>query len=151
MSAAPTPPPAPSIGALQEIIRAGVPLAGAWGVEVLAAAEGRATVRLPFREVLLRPGNTVSGPAIMGLADVAMWAALLSLTGGRDESVTATMTVNFLRPVGACAVIADSRIIKRGRRMVYGEVLIRAEGSEEICTHITTSWAVIAPEPARPG
>ncbi|MBX9701591.1 MAG: PaaI family thioesterase [Acetobacteraceae bacterium] len=138
-----TPPPAPTPSQLDAIIAEGVPLVSGWGATVLSAANGQATVRLPFRADLLRPGNTVSGPAIMGLADVAMWAALLSLTGGRDESVTSTMTVNFLRPVGPNPVIAEARVVKRGRRAVFGEVLIRAEGSDDIATHITTTWTVI--------
>jgi len=133
------------IAEIQAIIRAGVPLAADWEVEVLAAEDGAALVRLPARPVLLRPGNTVSGPALMGLADVAMWAALLSTTGGRDDSVTSTMTVNFLRPAGSGPVLAEARLVKQGRRQVFGEILIRAEGSDDLATHITTTWTVIAP------
>ena len=96
-------------------MRRGVPLAADWEIEVLAAEAGTALVRLPAKPVLLRPGNTVSGPALMGLADVAMWAALLSTTEGRDDSVTSTMTVNFLRPAGSGAVLAEARMVKRGR------------------------------------
>ena len=136
---------APTTAEIQAIVRAGVPLAGAWNVEVLAAAEGCALVRLPFRKDLLRPGNTVSGPALMGLADVAMWAALLGVTGGKDESVTSTMTVNFLRPFAPGPVLAEARLLKRGKRMVFGEVLLRAEAGEEVSAHVTTSWVVIAP------
>ncbi len=138
--------PSPSPAEIQAIVYAGVPIAEAWGIEVLEAAGGRAAVRLPFRPDLLRPGGTVSGPALMGLADVAMWAALLGVTGGRDESVTSTMTVNFLRPVGAKPVLAEARLVKRGRRMVFGEILMRPEGSEDVAVHVTTSWVVIAPE-----
>lgn len=134
---------APTPTQLDAIIAEGVPLVSGWGCTVLSAEKGHAVVRLPFREDLLRPGGTVSGPALMGLADVAMWAALLSVTAGRDESVTSTMTVNFLRPVFAKAVIAEARIVKRGRRAIFGEVLIRAEDSDEIATHVTTTWTVI--------
>jgi uncharacterized protein (TIGR00369 family) len=130
---------------VQAIVHAGVPIAAAWGVEVLEAAEGCALVRLPFRPDLLRPGGTVSGPALMGLADVAMWAALLGVTGGRDESVTSTMTVNFLRPFAPGPVLAEAQLLKRGKRMVFGEVLLRAEASEAVSAHVTTSWVVIAP------
>ncbi len=130
---------------IQAIMRRGVPLAAEWEIEVLAAEAGTALVRLPAKPVLLRPGNTVSGPALMGLADVAMWAALLSVSGGRDDSVTSSMTVNFLRPAGSGPVLAEARIVKRGKRMIFGDILIRAEGSEELATHITTTWAVIAP------
>jgi uncharacterized protein (TIGR00369 family) len=136
---------APSPAAIQAVVHRGVPLAAAWGIEVLQAAGGTATCRLPWQDALLRPGGTVSGPALMGLADVAMWAALLGVTGGKDESVTSTMTVNFLRPLGACAVLAEARIVKRGRRMVFGEILIRPEGSDDTAVHVTTSWVVIAP------
>jgi uncharacterized protein (TIGR00369 family) len=127
------------------VIRRGVPLAEEWGIELLEAEGGRALLRLPASARLLRPGNTLSGPALMGLADVAMWAALLSLAEGRDNSVTSTMTVNFLRPAGSGPVLAEARILKRGKRMLFGEILIRAEASEETAVHVTTTWAVIAP------
>ncbi|WP_043334804.1 PaaI family thioesterase [Belnapia moabensis] len=127
------------------VIRRGVPLAEDWGVELLEAEDGRAVLRLPASTRLLRPGDTLSGPALMGLADVAMWAALLSVNDGRDNSVTSTMTVNFLRPAGSGPVLAEARLVKRGRRMVFGEIMIHAEDSEEVAVHVTTTWAVIAP------
>jgi uncharacterized protein (TIGR00369 family) len=122
-------------------VRAGVPLAGAWGVEVIAFADGEATLRLPHREDLLRPGGTVSGPALMGLADVAMWVALLSLTGGKDESLTSNLAITFLRPPAPRAVVAEARVIRKGRTLSYGEVMLRSEGEAAPCAHVTTSWA----------
>lgn len=130
--------------ALTAIMHRGVPLAATWGVTVLEAADGVARLRLPADPLLLRPGNTVSGPAIMGLADVAMWMALLTTTQGRDNSVTSTMNVNFLRPAGPGPLVATARVVKAGKRMVYGEVLIGAEEAEEPAVHVTTHWVVIA-------
>jgi uncharacterized protein (TIGR00369 family) len=134
---------------MQRIVRDGVPLARAWGVEVLAAADGTATLRLPAREDLLRPGGTVSGPALMGLADVAMWAALLSLTGGVDESLTANLAITFLRPTGNHPVIAEARVVKKGRTLSYGEVTLRAEGEAAPAAHVTTTWAAAPPRSGR--
>ncbi len=125
------------------MVRAGVPLAAMWGVEVLSAAEGQAMLRLPHRDDLLRPGGTVSGPALMGLADVAMWAALLSLTGGEDDSLTANLSITFLRPPAPRAVLAEAKVIKKGRTLSYGEVTLRSEGEEAPCAHVTTSWAAV--------
>lgn len=133
-----------SPAALQEVVHRGVPLAAAWGIEVLAAAGGTATCRLPWRTELLRPGGTVSGPALMGLADVAMWAALLGLTGGRDESLTTSLTIHFLRRLPPGPVLAEARVLKRGR-IIVGEVVIRGEGSVDIAAHVTTSWAAVSP------
>jgi uncharacterized protein (TIGR00369 family) len=137
-----------TIEEMQRVVRAGVPLAGAWGVEILSAASGEAVLRLPHHEDLLRPGGTVSGPALMGLADVAMWAALLSLTGGVDDSLTANLSITFLRPPAPRAVIAEAKVIKKGRTLSYGEVLLRSDGEEAPCAHVTTSWAAIARRPA---
>lgn len=122
------------------IIHAGVPLSAAWGVRVLSAEGGVAVLELPARAELLRPGNTVSGPAIMGLADVAMWAALLSLSGGRDESLTATMNVSFLRPCGPGPLRAEARLIKASGRSLFGEVRIHRAGDDALCAHVTTGW-----------
>ena len=132
-----------TLAEMQARVRDGVPLAGAWGVEVLEAGEGRALLRLPADATLLRPGGTVSGPALMGLADVAMWVALLSMSGGRDESLTASLSITFLRPPPPGAVLAEARVIKRGRTLSYGEIFLRAEGAEQPCAHVTTSWAAV--------
>jgi len=133
--------------AMQRTLREGVPLGRAWGVEVIAVGQGEATLRLPHHEDLLRPGGTVSGPALMGLADMAMWAALLSLTGGKDESLTANLSITFLRPPAPRAVIAEARVIKKGRTLSYGEVLLRSEGEDAPCAHVTSSWAAAARRP----
>lgn len=137
---------APSPAAIQAVVHEGVPLAAAWGVEVVAAAGGSAICRLPWRAELLRPGGTVSGPALMGLADVAMWAALLGITGGRDESLTTSLTIHFLRRLPPGPVLAEARVLKRGR-IIVGEVMIRSEASEEVAAHVTTSWAAVSPSP----
>lgn len=133
------------IARLQAIMHAGVPLAAAWGIELLEAQDGMARLRLPRDPALLRPGNTVSGPALMGLADVAIWAALLSTSQGQDNSVTSSMNVNFLSPAGPGPLIAQARIVKAGKRMLYGEIHIFAEGSDRPAVHVTTHWVVIAP------
>jgi acyl-coenzyme A thioesterase PaaI-like protein len=135
--------PPVSTAEIQDIVHAGVPLAGEWGIEVLEAAGGAALCRLPPSPRLLRPGGTVSGPALMGLADVAMWAALLGATGGRDESLTTQLAISFLRRIGpGAAVLAEARVLKHGR-LFYGEVWLRAEGAAEPAAHVTTSWAAV--------
>lgn len=128
------------------IMHAGLPLAAAWGVRVLSAAAGVARLELPARAELLRPGNTVSGPAIMGLADMAMWAVLLAGSEGRDESLTSNMHVNFLRTCGPGPIIATARLIKGSGRIVFGDIVVRRTDAEEVAVHITTSWVRAKPK-----
>jgi uncharacterized protein (TIGR00369 family) len=131
-----------SPAAIQATMHAGVPLTEAWGVEVLSATAGVALLRLPHAPVLLRPGGVISGPALMGLADAAFWCAMLSLSEGRDESLTSNLSISFLRRVPPRAVLAEARVLKRGRTLAYGEVNNRSEGEADVLAHVTTTWAV---------
>ncbi|WPB87561.1 PaaI family thioesterase [Sediminicoccus rosea] len=129
-----------SLAEIEAIIHRGVPLAAAWGVRVLSASAEEAVLELPHNPALLRPGNTVSGPAIMGLADMAMWAVLLAGSEGRDESLTANMHVNFLRPCGPGPISATARLIKGQGRSIFGEILVRPLETKDVSVHVTTSW-----------
>ncbi|UPY39025.1 PaaI family thioesterase [Sediminicoccus sp. KRV36] len=133
---------------IEAIIHRGVPLGAAWGVRVLAADATEARLELPHHAALLRPGNTVSGPAIMGLADMAMWAVLLAGSEGRDESLTANMHVNFLQPCGPGPIYATARLVKGRGRSLFGEVLITRPDSKDVAVHVTTSWVRSQRSPA---
>ena len=54
-------------------------------------------IRRRFNEGMLRPGGTVSGPTLMGLADFAMYVVLLSAIGPVGLAVTTNLNINFLR------------------------------------------------------
>jgi len=125
-------------------IHEGVPLAGLFAIQVVSAGEGMAVLRLPPAPLLLRPGNTLSGPAIMALCDVAIWGALLTMTRGEDNARTQQLAISFLRPAGPGPLLAEARIIRRGARVVYAEVWLRAEDSDTPCGHCTSSWMIVA-------
>lgn len=121
-------------------IHRGLPLTAAWEIEVLAAGDGTATLRMPANPALLRPGPTVSGPALMGLADVAIWVALTAATEGHEDALTSTLSTTFLRPAGTGAIRAEARLVRHGRRSLYAEVWLFDEGSSQPCAHVTSSW-----------
>lgn len=124
-------------------LRAGVPLADLLQVEAIALDP--LTIRMPAASLALRPGGTTSGPALMALADVAMWAALLIANQGEDLSRTTQLAIHFLRAAAPGPVLAEPRILKPGRTLIYGEVWIRGEGEDRPAAHVTTQWAVPHP------
>ncbi len=130
-----------TLTALTARLQAGVPLAQLLGIEAIALSP--LTLRMPPAPLALRPGGTVSGPALMALADVAMWAALLVAHGGEDRSRTTQLAIQFLRPSPPGPVIAEPRILKPGRTLIYGEVWIRGESEDRPAAHVTTQWAVL--------
>lgn len=87
-------------------------------------------LRLRVAERHLRPGGTVSGPAMFGLADVAMYLAILAQIGPEALAVTTNCSIDFMRkPAAGRDVLADARVLKLGRVLAVGDVLLYSEGA----------------------
>lgn len=105
-------------------------VAGEFTVE--RAEEAGVSLRLRVAERHLRPGGTVSGPAMFGLADVAMYLAILSRIGPVALAVTTNCSIDFMRkPVAGRDVLAEARLLKLGRVLAVGDVLLFSEGGAE--------------------
>ncbi|GAD56791.1 PaaI family thioesterase [Limimaricola cinnabarinus] len=86
-------------------------------------------LRLRVGVMHLRPGGTVSGPSMFGLADVAIYLAILSRIGPVALAVTTGATIDFLRkPEAGADLLAETRLLKLGRRLAVGEALLFSEG-----------------------
>ena len=86
-------------------------------------------VRLNVGERHLRPGGTVSGPSMFALADVAVYLAILSRLGPVALAVTTNCAIDFMRkPANGAPLRATARLLKLGRVLAVGDVLIHSEG-----------------------
>jgi len=116
------------------------PFASLLGIEVVEIGHGTAILRLPDRNTNLRLGGIVAGPMLMGLADVAMYAAIISATGN-TSAVTASLTINFLRKAPVGGIVAHARILKPGRLSAGDVLLVPAAGGDPVAQVVST-WAV---------
>ena len=107
---------------------------------------GTARARLPFDDAHVRPGGTVSGPAMMALADFAMYALVLGMIGPVPLAVTTSLNVNFLRKPGRADVLAEARMLKLGKRLAVGEVNLSSVGSDDPVAHVTATYSIPPPE-----
>jgi len=98
---------------------------------VIEAGEGRAVVRLEAGEEHLRPGGTVSGPTMFALADVAMYLAILAQIGPKALAVTTNCAIDFMRKPPPGTLLATCRVLKLGRQLAVGDVLLHAPGGED--------------------
>jgi uncharacterized protein (TIGR00369 family) len=135
-------PSAIAIDDFNRLIREELPFAWEQGFRVERLEAGTATVRLPVDQAHLRPGGTVSGPAMMGLADYTMYAVVLSRIGRVKMAVTTNLNANFLRRPPPKDLIAEGRLLKLGRRLAYGEVTIFSEGEDEPVCHVTSTYSL---------
>jgi uncharacterized protein (TIGR00369 family) len=128
--------------AFNRLSEAQLPLAFQLGFRAETIGDGAATVRMPFDDAILRPGGTISGPAMMGLTDFAMYAALMGAIGPVELAVTTNLNINFLRRPGQADVIADCRVLKLGKRLVVLEATLFSEGEDEPIAHATGTYSI---------
>ena len=105
---------------------------------------GFARLRMCYGEHLLRPGGTISGPAMFALADVAMYAAVLASAGPIAHAVTTNLNINFLRKPGQRDMIGEARILKLGKRLAVGEIALHSDGEAELAAHATATYSLPA-------
>jgi acyl-coenzyme A thioesterase PaaI-like protein len=102
-----------------------------------------ATVRHAVGFKQLRPGGTVSGPVLMTVADVALYAAILGEIGIVPLAVTTSLTINFLRkPAADRDIVGVCKLIKVGRTLAVGEVALYSEGDLDMVAHAVGTYAI---------
>lgn len=98
---------------------------------VMHLTEDSIRMRLVVEDRHLRPGGTVSGPSMFALADVCVYSMVLARRGRQSLAVTTNSSVDFLRkPAGGADMIAECRLLKLGRTLAVGDVLMYSEGQE---------------------
>ncbi len=103
----------------------------------------RAKLRLEVNQTHLRPGGTVSGPTMMLLADTAMYAAILTTVGAVVLAVTTNLNINFLRkPERNRDLVGESWLMKVGKRLIVGEVIIYSQDDPEPVAHATCTYSI---------
>jgi uncharacterized protein (TIGR00369 family) len=110
------------------------------GMRVEALADAECTIRVPFRREFERPGGIVSGQVYMHVADVTLWCATKTRLGLDDPSTTSNLETAFLAPAREEDVLCTARVLKFGRRLVYGTAECRNE-SGKLLTHHSITYA----------
>lgn len=112
-------------------------------IRVESLDDSRLVARLLVDDSHLRPGGTVSGPAMFALADVAIYLAILSRIGEVALAVTTNASIDFMRkPQAGRDLLAECRILKLGRSLAVGECLIASEGSTDPVARCSMTYAI---------
>jgi uncharacterized protein (TIGR00369 family) len=111
-------------------------------IEIESVGGRSAHARFKVAKKHLRPGDTVSGPTLMALADVAMYVALLGEIGLVPLAVTTSLNINFLRKPAQKDVYGDAKLLKIGKRLAVGEVTLYSEGKTEPVAHVTCTYSI---------
>jgi acyl-coenzyme A thioesterase PaaI-like protein len=112
------------------------------GLSILEIWLGGSRVRKAFAPRTLRPGGTISGPAMMGLADATMYIAILGSIGWKPLAVTTSFHINFLKKPAARALDAECRLLKLGKRLAVGEIWVHSEGEGDPVAHASATYSI---------
>lgn len=110
--------------------------------KIISVGPGTAVVHFAAGERHLRPGGTVSGPTLMGIADGAIYVAILAAIGPVALAVTTSFTCNFLSKPAPGDLACEVKILKFGKRLVVAEASIRGVNETEPCAHVVATYSI---------
>ena len=108
--------------------------------EIIGQGEKTLTVKMPFRKQMLRAGGTISGPAMMALADPAAYYLTLAEAGPVASAATANLDIHFLSRPQPVDVIATATLLRLGRRLSVSTVDLHS--GDDLVAHATVTYAL---------
>jgi uncharacterized protein (TIGR00369 family) len=116
---------------------------GGYGFKLFAVSDESCTLVMPYRSAFERPGGTVNGPAFMAAADCAVWIAIKREIGIEHDAVTSELNTAFLNAARRQTVYCTARVLKLGKRIIYG-VAECHDGKGKLFTHHTVTYARVS-------
>lgn len=108
--------------------------------QIVSVGERDLVLRMPFRKQLLRAGGTISGPAMMALADTAAYFLTLAQAGPVASAATANLDIHFLSRPQPVDVLATATLLRLGRRLSVAAVDLRS--GDDLVAHATVTYAL---------
>jgi len=109
---------------------------------IVSVGPGKAVLRLVPDQRHLRPGGTISGPALFALADVGDYAVLLAHIGPEPLIVTTNLSINFMRRPKLEPLLGRCRILKLGKRLAVVEIGIAPETGGDLVAHAAGTYSI---------
>jgi uncharacterized protein (TIGR00369 family) len=109
---------------------------------VTEMGDGYAATRLQTDASHMRPGDMVSGPTQMSLADTAAYVCVFTKLGITPMAVTSSLNINFLRPCIGPDVRAEGTMVRLGKTLAVIDVRIFGEGHADPAALATVTYAL---------
>jgi uncharacterized protein (TIGR00369 family) len=122
-----------------------MPFAAQLGMQFVEGGDGWITLRLPFKKENTTTADALHGGAIASLIDttgsMAAWTTS-EIGNPRYFGSTVAVTVNYLSGILAQDAIAEGRVLKRGKEIIYSDVRVtNAEG--KLCAQGNVIYRIV--------
>lgn len=137
-----------SVAEFEAIAAEKLPFVDMLGMQIDSIDADGVTMRARYNPDQLRPGGTIAGPVMMGLADCAVYVLVLSHIGPVELAVTTNLSINFLRKPEPGDLLARAGMLKLGSRLAVAEVSMYSElNQNDVVAHATATYSI--PPPAK--
>lgn len=120
------------------------------GVQVDDAGEGWVRLRVPVEDGLRNAaGAPVHGGVLSALVDMAVGGALGTThdnAAGGVGQTTLDLNVSFLAAAGDGDIVAEGRLLRRGRSIAFGEARI-TDGAGKLVAVGRATYMLLQPKP----
>ena len=110
--------------------------------EIVNLSDDGVTVSLLVKDRHLRPGGTISGPSMFALADVSFYIAVLANIGPKATAVTTNCNIDFMRKPSKSNLTAKARILKLGKSLIVGDVLLYSKGTPNPVARANLTYSI---------
>jgi len=109
------------------------------GIDIVKAEPGRAVLTMPVRPDMYNGVGWLQGGMLVAIADEAMALALYPLLEKNEGIATIAESTSFIKGVQKGSVLAEARVIKKGRRVAFMEAEVWADDGEKVLLSRTTA------------
>src|SRR5213079_3600800 len=123
---------------------AGAPYCARLGVVVEAIALDRARIRVPYKDENSNPGRALHGGVPASTIDIAGVLAAATGFAGRPtfDAGTLDLSVDYLAAAIGEDIVAEARVLRRGKEIVYAEVDVANDAGKRIAKGLVTHRAI---------
>ncbi|MFT3800984.1 MAG: PaaI family thioesterase [Burkholderiaceae bacterium] len=134
---------------VQDLLNRNLPTVDHRGEVIESIGASSLRIRLPLRpEYLSRdlPAGSnqvvMSGPVMMGFSDTALYACIHAFYGNEIFAAIVSFNVAFFRIAGADDLVAEAKLLRKGKRLAFAEAHLYSGASTEPCAQITATYAI---------
>jgi len=107
-------------------------------MEIVEAADGRATLSMPFLIDYAQGAGLMHGGALVSLADTAVVMAIKSIIDPHSHFATIALDTKFLAPVKKGVVTARASVVYDGERTLNGSATVLDEDGRAVMAFRST-------------
>jgi uncharacterized protein (TIGR00369 family) len=107
-------------------------------ITIVEAADGAATLTMPFLIDFAQGGGLMHGGALVGLADTAVVMAIKSMVPPETHFATISLEAKFLHPVKQGNVTAKAMVLNRKEEILMGQATVYDEAKRPVMTFSST-------------